>query len=142
MTAQQDLFTSNYRIMNTVFVSGTVNTTAQLKMGDQGYLVTFMMTNQDECKDESGALKKIDTIWSVSIQYNEKPVSILKKLEKGIKILVEGDAKISHKEVDNTFEMDCFLQGKTLNFLNSTLKNTQAVSSKQSTEQQSKAIAS
>lgn len=128
--------------MNTVFVSGTVNTTAQLKMGDQGYLVTFMMTNQDECKDASGALKQIKTNWTVSLQYDEEPVSILKKLEKGIKILVKGDAKISHKEVDNTFKMDCFLQGQTLNFLDSKVKNVQAVSSKQFTAQQSSAIAS
>lgn len=128
--------------MNTVFISGTVNAPAQLKMGDQGYLVTFMMTNQDECKDESGALKQINTNWSVSLQYDEEPVLVLKKLEKGIKILVKGDAKISHKEVNNTFEMDCFLKGKTLNFLDATLKNTQAISPKEFTEQQANAIAS
>jgi len=128
--------------MNTVFVSGTINTPAQLKMGDQGYLVTFMMTNQDECKDASGALKKIDTNWSVSLQYEEEPVSLLKKLEKGMKVLVKGDAKISHKEVNDTFEMNCSLQGETLNFLTSTVKSVQAVSSKQFTAQQSSAIAS
>jgi hypothetical protein len=128
--------------MNTVFVSGTVNTPAQLKMGDQGYLVTFMMTNQDECKDERGVLKQINTKWSVSLQYDEEPVSVVKKLEKGIKILVKGDAKISHKEVDDIFEMDCFLNGTTLDFLDATLKNKKAVSSKEFTELQANAIAS
>lgn len=128
--------------MNAIFVSGTVNTQAQLKMGDQGYLLTFKLTHQEEFKDKHGKLKQMSTNWSVSLQYDKEPTDVMKKLEKGVKVLVNGNAEISHKEVDNAFEMSCFLHGKTLNFLGATAESLPQTVSQQFIENQSSAMAS
>lgn len=128
--------------MNAVFVSGTVNTQAQLKMGDQGYLLTFKLTHQDEFKDAHGKLKQIATNWSVSLQYDEEPTDVMNKLEKGMKVLVKGNPEIFHKEVDNVFEMNCFLQGQTLNFLDTAAKSSLQNVSQHFTQKQSSAMAS
>ncbi|MGB3776168.1 MAG: hypothetical protein WA951_13010 [Leeuwenhoekiella sp.] len=128
--------------MNTVFVSGTLNSPAQLKMGDQGYLVTFKMTHEDELKDSFGNSKQVLTEWSVSLQYNQEPTEIIEKLDKGKKVLVKGNAKIEHQEGVDDFTMSCSLNGLTLNFMDAATKRAQKNVSQQFAELRSSAIAS
>ncbi|WP_031428893.1 hypothetical protein [Flavimarina sp. Hel_I_48] len=111
--------------MNTVFVSGTLKTAAQLKMGDQGYIVTFKMVHEDEMKDSNGSIKAIATDWSVSLQYIEEPSDIISKLEKGVKVLVKGTSEISHQEEGGTFKMNCTLNGESLNIMDTASKKLQ-----------------
>lgn len=100
------------------------------------------MSHLDELKDAHGKPKQITTNWSVSLQYDEEPVDMLKKLEKGMQVLVKGNAEISHREVDNVFEMDCFLQGISLNFMDAATTSAHKNVAQPFTEQQNSALAS
>lgn len=108
--------------MNTIYVSGTLNNPAQIKMGDHGYLVTFDLTHLEKNRDVQGNLNEVKTEWSVSMQYDQDPSELIKKLEKGRKVLVKGDAKIKHTEVNNEFILDCYLQAETLDLMGHSLK--------------------
>jgi len=128
--------------MNTIFVSGTLKAPAQLKMGDQGYLVTFDMVHEDEMKDATGTIKTILTDWSVSLQYFEEPSEVIDKLNNGVKVLVKGNAEISHQEESGVFKMNCFLEGESLNIMDTASKKLQQKIQRQFADHQSNAMAS
>lgn len=103
--------------MNTIFVSGVLKTPAQIQMNAQGYLLSFDMVNYDKTIDDQGIVKQILTSWKVSLPFAKKPTQMLKKLGRGIKVLVKGDAHINHKEIDNQFKLECSLLAEQLDIL-------------------------